>query len=73
MLVPLFAGFLLGCFGGWLSGGRTRAALKEQRRENRRLREELKEARGLIPANDGQELVVVGPGETPTGLPALRA
>ncbi|MBB4658252.1 LapA family protein [Parvularcula dongshanensis] len=76
LLIPLFLGFVLGGFGMWLSGGKARTLAKERQREVRRLREELREARSLkAPQHDGVLVPVgqAGPGETPTGLPSVRA
>ena len=47
----LLIGFGLGAFGMYLSGHKKRVALRQARREARRLREELKEARAAgLPA-----------------------
>ena len=49
--IMLLIGFALGAFGMYLSGHKKRVALRQARREVRRLRDELKEARAAgLPA-----------------------
>lgn len=76
LAIPLFVGYGLGAFGMWLSGGRRRREMRDQRRTLRRLEEEVKALRSQTQTD--REVVAIdthtaAPGPAPTSLPAARA